>query len=132
MIKEFWQERKEEKKKLKQLKKENKKLPKTKEQKAYKIFGFLFVIFIICGSISFACRGSGQNVDYTWESVVGITDEMKTALTSKFDKAKLLTDPIDAIDWGSTKEALTQAGLGDIIVDNNTMKYRVDCDYEFY
>ena len=118
MIREFWQERREEKKQLKQLKKENKKLPKTREQKAYKIFGFLFVIFIIFGSISFACRSSGQDVDYSWENVVGITDEMKTALTAKFDKAELLTDPIDAIDWGSAKEALTKAGLEDIIVDN--------------
>lgn len=118
MIREFWQERREEKKQLKQLKKENKKLPKTREQKAYKIFGFLFVVFIIFGSISFTCRSSGQDVDYSWENVVGITDEMKTALTAKFDKAELLTDPIDAIDWGSAKEALTKAGLEDIIVDN--------------
>ena len=51
MIKDFWQERKDEKKRQKQLKKQNKKLPKTREQKAYKIFGVCFVLFLIFGSI---------------------------------------------------------------------------------
>ena len=119
MIKEFWQERREEKKRLKQLKKENKKLPKTREQKAYKVFGVLFVLFMIFGSIGFACRGGGEDVDYSWENVVGITDEMKTQLTARVDKNTLVTSPIDAIDWGMAKDELGKVGLDGIIVDNN-------------
>ena len=57
MIKEFWQERKENRQKQKELKKQKRKLPKTKEQRSYKIFGVCFTLFLIFGSIFYACRG---------------------------------------------------------------------------
>ena len=44
MIKEFWNERRQEKKRLKAERKANRKNPKTKEQIAYKIFGVFFAL----------------------------------------------------------------------------------------
>ncbi|MGN0960610.1 MAG: hypothetical protein ACI4PF_00255 [Christensenellales bacterium] len=107
MIKEFWQERKEEKKRQKQLKKELRKSPKTKEQIAYKVFGVLFAIFLIFGSIGYACNNVGTLDDYSWESVVGISDEMINALTEPVDRNLILTENVlSSYDWQMAQEEL--------------------------
>lgn len=120
MIKEFWQERREEKKRLKQQKKEQRKKPKTKEQIAYKVFGFLFVIFIIFGSLSYSCRGSCSSdpVNYDWDKIMGITDEMKAALNATYDKNSLIKNPIDSSDWVDCKAKIIASGLENVIDDD--------------
>lgn len=110
MIKEFWQERREEKKRQKQLKKENKKAPKTKEQIAYKVFGILFTLFLIFGSIGYACNtigGFGDLDGYSWDSLYGVTDEMKDALTAPVDRNIVLNEcVIGGSDWQDAIDAL--------------------------
>ncbi len=119
MIKEFWNERKEEKKRLKQLKKQNRKTPKTGEQKAYKVFGFLFATFLIFVAGFYACGGSSDD-GFTWESMVGITSELKSQLNTPIAKSELITNKqIDAIDWSYCKDDMTAIGLGNLIVDDN-------------
>ena len=92
MIKDFWKDRKEEKKRLKELKNQNKKLPATREQRAYKIFGVCFAFFLIFGCIFKACSGSSDTSGFSWESIIGITDEMKDKLEAPVSKKDLLFD----------------------------------------
>ena len=118
MIREFWQERKEEKKRQKELKKQNKKNPKTKEQKAYKIFGVFFALFLIFGSIFYSCRGGSNSDGYSWDSLIGITDEIKTKLKTSVSKETLITDEqINAIHWNTCMEKLTASGL-DVVTED--------------
>lgn len=117
MIREFWQERKEEKRKRKELKKQNKKIPKTKEQRAYQIFGILFTLFIILGSIFYTCKGWGSVEDYSWESLIGITDDMKNLLSKNVDKNELLEgNELSVFDFSDLKDELIESGLN-VIVD---------------
>lgn len=118
MIKEFWQERREEKKRQKQLRKENKKLPKTKEQIAYKVFGFLFTIFLIFGSIGYACNKTGSFDNINWNNVIGVTEEMLEALDKPVDKNLIINEcVISYADWGSAQEELQSVGV-EIAVEN--------------
>lgn len=118
MIKEFWQERKAEKLKQKQLKKENKKLPKTKEQKAYKIFGVFFALFLVFGSLFYSCRTGSTDGGYSWDNLIGISDELKTKLSMPIDKQSLITnEQINAIHWGNCVEALAASGVN-VVLDN--------------
>ena len=117
MIKDFWQERKDEKKRQKQLKKQNKKLPKTGEQKAYKIFGICFTLFLIFGSIFYTCRGVGNVDDYSWDKLIGISEELKVKLATPVDRSDLITTrQLDAIDWSNCKDALNSAGVGGVVL----------------
>ena len=119
MIKDFWKDRKEEKKRLKELKKQNKKLPATREQRAYKIFGVCFAFFLIFGCIFKACSGSSDTSGFSWESIIGITDEMKGKLEAPVSKKDLLFDKqIDIVDWSYCKDILINAGVGSVIIDN--------------
>lgn len=118
MIKEFWQERRDEKKRQKQLKKENRKLPKTKEQIAYKIFGVVFALFLVFGSIGYACRGYGDDIDYNWEKAMGLTDEMITALSAPVDRNLILTENVlGSSDWTMAMEQLEENNIH-IVLDN--------------
>ena len=118
MIKEFWQERKEEKRKQKELKKQNKKNPKTREEKAYKIFGVFFTLFLIFGSIFSTCRCEGSFDNYSWDSIVGITDEIKSYLTLRPNKDSLVkNEEVNAIDWSICQDKLSQSGIN-VVVDN--------------
>ena len=119
MIKDFWKDRKEEKKRLKELKKQNKKLPASREQRAYKIFGVCFAFFLIFGCIFRACSGSSDTSGFSWESIIGITDEMKDRLEAPVSKKDLLFDKqIDIVDWSYCKDILINSGVGSVIVDN--------------
>lgn len=137
MIKEFWQERREEKKRQKQLKKDNKKYGKTKEQIAYKVFGIIFTLFLIFGSIGYSCYtvgGFDDFGDYSWESLIGVTDEMKTALTTPVEPSDILVDGgITSSDWVLAQEELTSKGI-DIVQDGKIMLDReipISEDVEF-
>lgn len=119
MIKDFWQERKEEKKRLKELKKQNKKLPATKEQKAYKVFGIFFTLFIIFGSLFRTCVGESGFENYSWDNLVGLTDEMKIELEQSVNKKDLLFDKqIDVVDWSYCKDLLVMSGIDGVVVDD--------------
>ena len=119
MIKDFWKDRKEEKKRLKELKKQNKKLPASREQRAYKIFGVCFAFFLIFGCIFRACSGSSDTSGFSWEGIIGITDEMKDRLEAPVSKKDLLFDKqIDIVDWSYCKDILINSGVGSVIVDN--------------
>lgn len=119
MIKDFWQKRKEEKKHIKTMKKQNKKQPKTKEEKAYKIFGVCFALFLIFGSMFYTCVGLDQDIDYSWDKLSGITQEMKDKLCKPVNKEDLMIDrEINVVDWSLCKEALDNSGIGAVIVDN--------------
>lgn len=120
MIKEFWQERKEEKLKQKELKKQNKKLPQTKEQKAYKVFGVLFALFLIFGSIFYTCSGFSGTDDFSWDSLIGITDEMKEKLSTKVEKSSLIEDrELTSSDWESCKIVFNTKSLNIISQEGN-------------
>lgn len=120
MIKEFWQERKEEKLKQKEIKKQNKKLPQTKEQKAYKVFGVLFALFLIFGSIFYTCSGFSGTDDFSWDRLIGITDEMKEKLSSKVEKSSLIQDrELTSNDWESCKIVFNTRDLSIITQEGN-------------
>lgn len=119
MIKEFWQERKEEKKRLKELKKLNRKLPTTKEQKAYKVFGVLLTLFLIFGSTFRACSGVSEFENYSWDNLIGITDEMKNQLEQSVDKKDLIYEKqIDVVDWSYCKDSLVASGIDGVIIED--------------
>lgn len=118
MIKEFWQEKKEEKRKQKEYKKQNKKIPKTKEQKAYKVFGVFFVLFLIFGSFFYTCRDVGDIDNYTWDSIVGITEETKTLLKTPVEKKDLIfNEEINNTHWLSVQNKFDNAGF-EIVINN--------------
>ena len=120
MIKEFWQERAEQKRKEKELRKQNRKLPKTKEQRAYKVFGLLFALFLIFGSIFYACSGFGDIDNYSWDKLIGITDEIKVSLSTEIKKSDLITNKeLNDTDWQVCKEILITKGLGNLIVEDS-------------
>ncbi|MBQ7351758.1 MAG: hypothetical protein IJW59_02680 [Clostridia bacterium] len=120
MIKEFWQEHREQKKQLKKERKQSKKHPKTKEQVAYKVFGIIFVIGLMIGSVAFCCRGTGDvPPSYSWDNIIGITDEMKTALTKSVDEKELFDDAVDIVDWSMARDKLVAGGLGKLIVNDS-------------
>ena len=117
MIKDFWQERRDEKKRLKQQKKQNKKLPKTKEQRAYKIFGVCFALFLIFGSLFYTCRGIDDADNYSWDSLLGISEEMKDKLSATVNRADLITTKqLDVVDWSNCKDLLIDAGVEGVIL----------------
>lgn len=119
MIKDFWQERKDEKKRLKELKKQNKKLPKTREQKAYKIFGVCLAFFLIFGSIFYTCRGGGNIDQFSWEGITGISESMKVKLATYVDRTSLIfSKQLDVIDWNNCKDALVGSGCGGVLLSD--------------
>ena len=93
MIKEFWQEVREEKKERKRLKKQRKKLALTGEQKATKIMAILFGFFVFFGSLFFACSGfSLGDLTITWGQLVGLDAEIVEQLEAPVDENLLLID----------------------------------------
>jgi len=119
MIKEFWNERKEEKKQAKLIKKESKKNPKSRQERAYKIFGICFAFFLIFGSIFFSCRNLGSGDDYSWSDLSGISDELKVKLTESVDVDELIVNKsLSESDWDLCKQDLINAGILEIIKDN--------------
>ena len=119
MIREFWQNRKEEKKRLKELKKQNKKSPAAREQRAYKIFGICLALFVIFGAFFRACGGNEDTSMYSWESLSGITEEMKGQLEQTVNKKDLLFNKqIDVVDWSYCKDILVDSGVGAVIVED--------------
>jgi hypothetical protein len=116
MIKEFWNERRQEKKRLKSERKANRKNPKTKEQIAYKIFGVFFALFIIFGSFGYSCARSCSG-GYSWDSLAGIDDEIKIALSEPVDESLLIpSGRLNEYDWSSCIDTMTISNI-DIVTD---------------
>ena len=116
MIKEFWQERREEKKRLKEEKKSNRKSPKSKEQIAYKVFGILFALFLIFGSIGYSCTISCSG-GYSWDDLIGVDDEISSALTQSVNVEELIPDgQLVEYDWSSCIAKLNNAKI-DFVTD---------------
>ncbi len=113
MIKEFWQEVRQERKDKKRLKRENKKNKLTGEEKATKIFGILFGFFVFFGSIIFACNNMslGDLSDINWGSAIGLSDEMVEELEKPVDENLLLINGrISDDDYTSFVNAWINAG----------------------
>ena len=125
MIKEFWQERKNEKKRLKEEKKNNRKSPKTKEQIAYKVFGILFSLFLIFGSIGYSCTISCSG-GYSWDDLIGVNDEISLALSQSVNIEELIPDgQLAEYDWSSCIAKLNDAKI-DFVTDFNLDSKKVD------
>lgn len=114
MIREFWQEYREEKKRQKQLKKANRKQAKTGEQKAYSIFGILLTIFVIFGAFGSTCsRGNADNVEFDWGSIVGVDDAMIEVLSAPVNRNEILIDgTLTTLDFDNLAIELNANGLG--------------------
>jgi hypothetical protein len=65
------------------------------------------------------CRNFGSGSDYTWDNVLGITDEMKSDL-SNIPKVEdiVINKQLDVVDWSNCKETLLSVGL-EIVKDND-------------
>lgn len=112
MIKEFWQEVKQERKERKRLKKERKKRALTGEQKATKIFGIFLGFFVLFGSLFFACNNmSIGDLDFSWGTLVGLDKEIVEELEKPVDENLLLIDgKINSEDYMSFISAWIAAG----------------------
>lgn len=113
-IKEFWKDKKQQRKDNKILKKSQKKSPLTKEQKAYKIFGAVFMIFVICGACMYACRNMSDG-DVNWGQILGIDQEVVDIINTPVDENLLFANgKIISSDWHSCINVFDNVGL-DII-----------------
>lgn len=111
MIKEFWQEQRREKLKQKQLKKENKKQKLSGEEKAYKIFGVCFALFLVIALIVQLSSGAGES-NYSWDSLVGISEEVKAELKKDVSESDILIDSkLSSADWSACCETFSDSGL---------------------
>lgn len=121
MIKEFWQEVREEKKERKRLKKQRKKMALTGEEKATKVFGILFGFFVFFGSIFFACSNfSVGDLTITWGQLVGLDEEIVKELEEPVDENLLLIDGrISNDDYMSFVDAWIDAGADPSFFDEN-------------
>ena len=118
MIKEFWQERKEEKRRQKEQKKAEKKT-KSGEQLYYKICGIILAIIVIVGPFACSIGGGGDLDGYEWENVLGITDEMKEKLSAPIDKSVLVTTrALNSADELELEQTLKDVGLESLISSN--------------
>lgn len=123
MIKEFWQEVRQERKDKKRLKKENKKKRLTGEEKATKIFGILFGFFVFFGSIIFACNNMslGDLSDINWGAAIGLSDEMIEELEKPVDENLLLINGrISDDDYTSFLNAWIGAGADESYFDEDS------------
>ena len=121
MIREFWQEVREERKERKRLKKQRKKMALTGEQKATKIFGILFGFFVFFGSIFFACSDfSLDGFTISWGQIIGLDEEIVEQLEEPVDENLLLIDGrITSDDYMSFINAWITAGADPSYFDEN-------------
>ena len=107
----FLKEEREAKKQRKKLQKEQKKQKLTKEQKKYKIFGIITGCLITFGAI-FSCCSSFGGADYSWNNIVGITDEMIVALEESVTESTIIPNGIiGKSDWDSCNTKLLGMGI---------------------
>jgi len=107
-LKEFLKAEREERKERKKLKKQKKTL--TKEEKKHKIFGIVFGIVVTIGAIIYSCNNLGSG--YSWNNVLGITDEMIVNLEQPVDERVILPDgKINQEDSESCMEVLSSVGI---------------------
>lgn len=107
----FLKEEREEKKRRKKLQKEQKKHKLTSEQKRYKIFGIITGCLITFGAI-FSCCSSMGGGSYSWNNLIGITDEMIVALEKEVAEKDVINGQIiGENDWNSCNEKLLNAGI---------------------
>lgn len=107
----FLKEEREERKKRKKLQKEQKKQKLTREQKKYKIFGIITGCLITFGAI-FSCCSSLGGGDYSWNKLVGITDDMIIELEKPVAEKDIIPGKIIGdSDWNSCKQKLLNVGI---------------------
>ena len=105
----FLKEEKAERKKRKQLQKEQKKGNKTPEQKRMKIYAIITGFLIVFGVLFYTCRNAGG---YSWNDILGITDEMIVELEKEVDEDVLFPNgKITDMDWHSCDIVLKSAGI---------------------
>lgn len=109
-LKEFLKEERDARKDRRQQEKILRKKHKSPEQKRYVIFSIIFTIIIICSFFLFYC--TGNNDPYDWNSVIGITNEMKTNLTKEFDENTLyFSNKLDNSDLDKLNQNLQNVGI---------------------
>lgn len=105
----FLKEEKEERKKRRQLQKQQKKGNKTPEQKRMRLYAFITGFLIVFGVVFYTCRNTGG---YSWNNIIGITDEMIVELEKEVDENELFPNgKITDIDWNSCDQVLKSAGV---------------------
>lgn len=109
-LKDFLHEERLERKKMRQERKAIKKQPKTKREKVYKIVGILFTIFVICGSLLFACNNMSKG--YDWNTISGITEDISNKLELSTNTSLLLQDiEITQSDIKSCEKKFADVGI---------------------
>ena len=120
MIKEFWQERKEEKQRLKELKKDNR-LNKPKTSLWNKICVVCFVMLIVLGPFVVSFGSGDSKTEFSWDKIIGITDEVKESLSKDVNRTALITTrEINSSDDLRLEQELTDVGLGGLLSEEST------------
>lgn len=117
-LKEFLHEQKLERKAMRAERKASKKYPKTTREKIYKIAGILFLIFVVAGCLIYSC--SGMPSGYDWNSIIGITDEVKDKLEKTFDLNLILEENEKIIDSDLTSLTYKFSSAGVDFEDYNS------------
>lgn len=116
MIREFWQERREEKRRQKELRKSQKKI-KGGDYLYYKICGIILAIIVIVGPFACTMGDVGDIDNYDWNSALGISEEMQQRLSQPIDVSTLITtSAINSADEVELNETLVRAGLENFVV----------------
>lgn len=116
MIREFWQERREEKRRQKELRKSQKKI-KGGDYLYYKICGIILAIIVIVGPFACTMGDVGDIDNYDWNSTLGISEEMQQRLSQPIDVSTLITtSAINSADEVELNETLVRAGLENFVV----------------
>lgn len=116
-LKEFLHEEKLERKRIRAELKQGKKQPRTTREKVYKIVSIIFVIAVVCGSLIFACNNMSGG--YDWNTINGITEEVKGKLERNIDVNVLLGDmAITNDDKLSCRAKFVDSGIDFDQIDN--------------
>ena len=105
----FLKKEREERKAYRQLQKKQKKI-KTPEEKRRKIYSIVFGFLIAFGVVFYTANSCSGN--YSWENIVGITDEMKIALERSVSEESIFpSGRIDQTYYDSLATKLASAGI---------------------
>lgn len=119
-LKELWQEHREEQKLKKIQKKQKKKEKLTHEQKVYKIFGILLGCFVTFGALFSTCSNFSTGVgDFSWNKLVGISDEYVAELEKPINESTLFPNGrIGKDELSSLEKKFQDCGL-DILLNDD-------------
>lgn len=118
----FLKEENAERKKRRKEQKANKKKVRTPEQKRYRIYAFITVLLIIFGVFFSTCNTNGE--PFTWNKIIGITNEMIVELEKDIDETGLFPKgKISELDWESCNNVLKDSGINFDTQDDSFVQY---------